>query len=115
MFSTNFLRRQMTNLLKPVRTGQQKERVRPSGVAQIGQRQGNHVTQQGATAYGGVELFAGTGFKSHLGNQVALNVGGGGPGKGRTIYKSGQQCMGGAPDRGNPTPKAKALFPGWEK
>lgn len=63
------------------RHGQQKQRVRPSGVAQIGQRQGNHVTEQGATGYGGINPFgAGQGYPSKLGNEVAQNVGEGGPG-----------------------------------
>jgi hypothetical protein len=35
-----------------------------------------------------------------LGNEVALNVSGGGPGKGREIHRSGSQAMHGAPNRG---------------
>jgi hypothetical protein len=53
---------------KPVRTGAPRERIRHAGVAQIGQRQGNHVTNKGSTGYGGVSLIAGTGFPSELGN-----------------------------------------------
>jgi hypothetical protein len=97
------------------RYGQQKKRTIPAGVAQLGQRQGNHITEKGSTPYGGVDLFAGTGFKSELGNKLAQNVGEGGPGKGRDIYKTGSQCQTGAVNPGNPLPKAKALFPGWEK
>lgn len=51
-----------------------------------------------------------------LGNEVALNVKCGGPGKGyEVIGKSGQQGCHGAVNKGEPMPKAKALFPGWEK
>jgi hypothetical protein len=40
-----------------------------------------------------------------LGNQVAGNVGGGGPGKGRVLYgQSGLQGQHGAPAPGNPRP-----------
>jgi len=100
---------------KGVRTGAPRERIRHSGVAQIGQRVGNHVTNQGATGYGGINPFgAGQGYPSELGNTVALNVGGGGPGTGRTIYKTGTQCMTGAPDKGNPPPAGNPLA-GWER
>jgi hypothetical protein len=100
---------------KPVRTGQQRERVVPAGVAQIGQRQGNHVTNKGSTGYGGANLLAGTGYPSKLGNQVALNVGKGGCGTGRTLYgQAGSQGCHGAPAQGNPKP-AGTLFPGWER
>jgi hypothetical protein len=102
---------------KPVRTGAAREHIQKAAVAQIGQRQGDHVTNRaGSTGYRGESLI---GPKSpisvSLGNEVALNVRGGGPGTGRTIYKTGTQCMTGAPDKGNPTPKAKELWPGWEK
>jgi hypothetical protein len=98
---------------KPVRTGAAREHIQKAGVAQLGQMQGNHATNKGATNYKGVGLI---GPKSPisvpLGNEVALNVGGGGPGTGRTIYKTGTQCMTGAPAQGNPPP-AGELFPGW--
>jgi hypothetical protein len=101
---------------KPIRQGAARERVIPAGVAQIGQRQGNHVTNRGATEYGGINPFgAGQGYPSKLGNEVALNVGKGGPGTGRKIYSCGTQGVQGAVDRGNPLPKAKELWPGWEK
>ena len=99
---------------KPVRTGQQKKRTIPAGVAQLGQRVGNHITNRDATAYGGVDLFAGTGFKSELGNSVAARTKEG-PGGSREVMPSGSQSMTGPVNRGEPMPKAKALFPGWEK
>ena len=101
---------------KGVRTGSPRERIRHSGVAQIGVRVGNHVTNQGATGYGGINPFgAGQGYPSELGNKVALNVGGGGPGKGREVMRTGTQGCHGAPAKGDPTPKANSLWPGWEK
>src|SRR5215469_6083453 len=77
------------------RTGAPQERIRPTGVAQYGQAQGNHFTEPGRdgrmnSGYGGVKAHTNMpGYQSELGNKVALNVGGGGPGTGRTIYKTG--------------------------
>jgi hypothetical protein len=101
---------------KPVRTGAERRHIQKAAVAQIGQRQGDHVTNRaGSTGYRGESLI---GPKSPisvpLGNEVALNVRGGGPGTGRTIYKTGTQCMTGAPAKGNP-PASKNVFEGWEK
>lgn len=106
---------------KPVRTGKAEgaSRMLSGGVAQLGQRQGNHITERGSTRYGGLEINAGPmgGVGAvPLGNEVALNVEGGGPGKGYRQYgQSGSQGCHGKPDAGSPMPKAKALFPGWEK
>jgi hypothetical protein len=98
-----------------IRQGQPRERVRHAGVAQIGQRVGNHFTNRGASDYGGIKPFgAGQGYPSELGNKLALNVGTGGPGKGRTVHACGSQGMTGAPSAGNPMP-AKELWPGWER
>jgi hypothetical protein len=97
---------------KPVKTGVGARANIPAGVAQLGQRQGNHATERGKpTGYGGVNLYGDRGFnKSLYGNEVALNVGGGGPGVGRKVYPTGSQCMTGEPDKsGNPTPKE--IFP----
>jgi hypothetical protein len=100
---------------KPVRVGAARERIRPSGVAQIGQRVGDHVTNQGATGYGGINPFgAGQGYPSELGNTLAARTVCG-PGGSREVMRSGSQGMTGAPAPGNPMPKAKALWPGWEK
>ena len=41
------------NVSPPVRTGQGSRSVRPAGVAQIGQSQGNHLTNKGSTSYRG--------------------------------------------------------------
>jgi hypothetical protein len=99
---------------KGVRTGAPRERIRHSGVAQIGQRVGNHVTNQGATGYGGINPFgAGQGYPSELGNTLAARTVCG-PGGSREVMRSGSQGMTGAPAKGNPKP-AGTLFPGWER
>jgi hypothetical protein len=68
-----------------------------AGVAQLGQAAGNHVTERGATSYGGVSMRGGAGYNPvKYGNEVALNVGAG-------------------VNRGEPMPKAKPLWEGWEK
>jgi len=90
------------------RTGKQRERIRHAGVAQYGQAQGNHVTGAegggGDLGYHGVKAHTNMpGYTSELGNKVALNVGGGGPGTGRKVYATGSQCQtgsgGSAPSR----------------
>jgi hypothetical protein len=99
---------------KPVRTGAGAKAKVVAGVAQIGQRQGNHITEQGATSYGGVSMRDGAGYNPvKYGNEVALNVGAGGPGKGREVMRTGSQGCHGSANPGNPTPKAKELWPGW--
>jgi hypothetical protein len=73
-----------------VRTGQQPKAKVVAGVAQYGQAQGNHVTEQGSTGYGGVSSFGGTGFPTKHGNTVAVETVCG-PGGSRTVHKSGSQ------------------------
>lgn len=58
----------------------------PAGVAQLGQRQGNHVTEQGSTRYGGVDMAGGKGYKAPSGPAASSGVGGG-----RDIHRSGSQ------------------------
>jgi hypothetical protein len=94
------------------RHGQQKKRTIPAGVAQIGQRQGNHFTHGGSTDYSGVNLFGGQGYPSRLGNRVAVETNCG-PGGSRTIYKTGTQGVTGAPAQGNPMPAKGEIFPGF--
>jgi hypothetical protein len=50
----------------------------PAGVAQLGQAQGNHITDQGHTGYHGVNPNAGRGFKAPMD-------------AGRQVHKSGSQ------------------------
>jgi hypothetical protein len=100
------------------RQGQQRQRKVPAGVAQLGQRQSNHITDGGSTRYGGVEINAGVGFKSELGNAKALELAGkgkAGPGAGREIMPSGSQCMTGPVNRGEPMTPKREIFPGFGK
>jgi hypothetical protein len=96
---------------KPVRTGEQRQRVHPPGVAQIGQHVGNHATGKGSLNYRGEKLFSGAGYQSRLGNEVAAGTVCG-PGGSRTVQRSGVQGTHGAVNPGKPTPKGE-LFPGW--
>jgi hypothetical protein len=78
------------NVTKPVRTGQPATKISPRGVSQYGSSIGNHSTDSGRVLTKGVETthqgpMGGPGSVK-LGNEVALNVGGGGPGKGRVLY-----------------------------
>jgi hypothetical protein len=105
------------NVRVGVRTGKGAKAINHAGAAQLGSRVGNHVTEQGSTSYGGVNLYSrGLGYNpSRYGNEVALNVKGGGPGKGYVQYgQAGQQGTHGTPDKGNKMPKAKPLWEGWE-
>ena len=58
----------------------------PAGVAQLGQRQGNHVTDHGSTQYGGVDMAGGKGYEAPKGPSQQCGVGGG-----RDIHRSGSQ------------------------
>jgi hypothetical protein len=94
---------------KPVRQGAPRERIRHAGVAQYGQAVGDHVTEQGATGYRGINPYTGKqGTLSELGNAVAertvCGVGGS-----RTIHKSGSQS--GLQDRS--LPEGREIFPGF--
>jgi hypothetical protein len=90
----------------PVRTGSGSHSTRPAGVAQIGTMYGDRATNRAdSTGYTGERLHSpARDFQpGKFGNEVALNVGKGGPGKGRTLYgQSGQQGMHGSPAPGNP-------------
>src|SRR6516165_6923076 len=77
------------------RHGQQKKRTIPAGVAQIGQRQGNHFTHGGSSEYGGVNLFGGQGYPSKLGNRAAVETNCG-PGGSREVMKTGSQGLQGS-------------------
>jgi hypothetical protein len=78
-----------------VRNGAPARGVSPKGVSQIGQGMGDHATGSGKILRGGAErLVQGVGPAGGsvpLGNEVARNVGKGGPGAGRTIHKTGSQ------------------------
>src|SRR5262249_47039669 len=78
-------------LVKPsVRTGSASRAMLPERVAQIG----------AATSFPKPKL-EGPGYDgAKYGNEVALNVGAGGPGKGRQIHHCGSQGQHGSPNRG---------------
>jgi hypothetical protein len=90
----------------PVRTGTGSRGTHPGGVAQLGQKQGNHATNtRGSTNYTGERLHNDRSFQPvKFGNEVALNVGKGGCGTGRTIYSTGSQSQHGQPAAGNRPP-----------
>lgn len=78
-----------------VRTGSAARGVRAGGVAQIGSSMGDHATDHSKPLRGAVEaVHAGPGPAGGavpLGNEIATNVHGGGPGAGREVYACGCQ------------------------
>jgi hypothetical protein len=71
----------------------------------LGNMQGSHVTRGEESSYRGEPLHGGRSFDPvKFGNEVALNVKGGGPGTGRTIYACGSQGTQGSANPGNPRP-----------
>jgi hypothetical protein len=81
------------NVSPQVRVGTGSRGTRPTGVAQIGNMVGDHATHvRGSTGYTGERLHNDRSFQPvKFGNEVALNVGKGGCGTGRTIYRTGSQ------------------------
>lgn len=81
------------------RDGAPAREMRPKGVSQIGSSRGNHATNHGKLLHKDVEPVRGKRMDSvPLGNEVARNVGKGGPGTGRTVFASGSQGQHGAPE-----------------
>jgi hypothetical protein len=106
------------NVVHPnVRTGSGSHSTRPAGVNMIGNIQGNHITERGGrgTGYTGERLHnPERDFQPvKFGNEVALNVGKGGCGTGRTLYgQSGSQGTHGAPAQGAPgLPSTRGQWP----
>jgi len=98
------------NVSPQVRTGTGSRGTNPGGVGQLGQMQGSHVTRGEESNYRGDPFHAGRSFQPvPFGNAVALNVKGGGPGTGRTIYKTGSQGQQGNP-AGNPRPQGRDIL-----
>jgi hypothetical protein len=65
----------------------------------LGGKVGDHVTGKGSTGYKGETLYnrsAGTFDPVKYGNEIAKNVGAGGPGTGRTVHGCGSQGMHGS-------------------
>jgi hypothetical protein len=105
------------NVAPRVRTGERGRAINPGGVGQIGQSQGDHVTNKNKTLRGSVEPVrgdlrpAGSPGSVPLGNAVALNVGRGGPGAGRKLYgQSGMQGQHGTASPGNPPSKSTDIL-----
>ena len=97
---------------KPVKAGTGPRSARPAGVSQLGQMQGDHSTAHGGapTGYKGERLHHDnrTFQPVPFGNEVALNVGKGGCGTGRTLYgQAGSQGTHGATNPGSPRPNAR--------
>ncbi len=96
-------------------TGRPRHGKNPRAVSQIGASLGNHVTEHlhMLSKNKVVEkMGAGRGTPSELGNSVALNVGAGGPGKGRAVYGSGTQQTHGHV-AGNPRPAGRDILAGF--
>ena len=99
---------------RPIRTGTGSRGTRPAGVQMLGTMQGNHVTTHGggATGYTGERLHNDKSFQPvKFGNEVALNVGKGGCGTGRTLYgQAGSQGTHGATNPGSPRPQGRGIL-----
>lgn len=79
---------------KPVRTGVGARAVNKNWPAQVGGSRGNKVMRKGQPLPGDMRAdpYKGPSFKPvPLGNALVNNVGAGGPGAGRQVYKSGAQ------------------------
>jgi hypothetical protein len=98
----------------PVRAGPPNTKViSPSAAANIGASKGDHVTEGGTVQRPSDPLVAGTRPQVASGNDVARNVGRGGPGAGRTVYRSGTQGVHGSVNPGlPPIPGTPAGGPG---
>jgi hypothetical protein len=98
------------NVVHPnVRTGSGSHSTSPGYVSQLGNKVGSHVTNVGDTGYRGDAMHTGKSFHPvPFGNEVALNVGPGGCGTGRTLYgQAGSQGQHGATNPGSPVPNAQ--------
>jgi hypothetical protein len=72
---------------KPVRTGSGSTGIRPSYTNAPGSHFGDHTVDGVSTGYRGPKREDGKSFQpTPFGNEVALNVGKGGCGTGRTLY-----------------------------
>jgi hypothetical protein len=86
-----------------VRTGTGSRGTHPGGVAQLGQHTGDHTTnRRDSSGYRGEPLHNNRNFNPvKFGNELATNVGRGGPGTGRTLHgQSGSQGCHGQPAQG---------------
>jgi hypothetical protein len=97
----------------PVRTGTGSKGTRPAGTAQVGIMYGDKATHGNpkGTGYTGERLHNDRNFQPvKFGNEVALNVGRGGPGTGRTLHgSSGSQGTHG-PVAGTRRPASRGIL-----
>jgi hypothetical protein len=98
----------------PVRNGRDAQEMRVRGVSQYGQSIGNKATMTGKIRGAAAEKVQGArlppALSVPLGNAVALNVQGGGPGKGRDyVSKSGSNCVTG-PVAGSVRPAGRDIL-----
>jgi hypothetical protein len=102
------------NVQPPVRTGTGSRGTRPGGAETIGKSYGSHITNKSDTGYRGPKFHDDRSFQPvKFGNEVALNVGKGGCGTGRTLYgQSGTQGTHGTPAQGAPgLPSTRGQWP----
>jgi hypothetical protein len=81
------------NVSNTTRTGSGSKSIRPGWVGQRGIAQGDHSTDnRKSSGYRGTPKFDGNNFQPvKFGNELALNVGKGGPGVGYKTYACGSQ------------------------
>jgi hypothetical protein len=82
--------------------------ISPRGVSQYGYATGSMLTREHSftTKNSALPVNMGTMKQVPLGNQLAKNVGAGGPGAGRTVMARGTNAMHGAPVQGStPAPR----------
>jgi hypothetical protein len=99
-----------------LRTGSRTaNKVSPKGVSQFGSATGDKPRPGGGHTGQPTAQPVFVGQKPQqalLGNQKATDVGGGGPGKGRTIYRTGYQSQYGNV-AGNPKPQGRDILSGY--
>jgi hypothetical protein len=97
---------------RPIRTGSGSYATTPGYAGQLGQAQGTHVTRGGESNYRGEPMHSGRSFNpTKYGNEIATNVGRGGPGAGRTLYgQAGSQGVHGGTNSGNPRPQGRDIL-----
>jgi hypothetical protein len=100
---------------KPVRTGAAARHYEKAGIAQLGQRQGDHATnKRGSTGYSGESVFGPKHpISVKLGNEVAATTVCG-VGGSREVMDYGTQGTHGPVAKGNPPPAGNPLA-GWER
>jgi hypothetical protein len=80
---------------RPQRLGTPARGISPGAISQLGEAIGNHVTDGNSRLpYRGEKYLVGktpAGGAVKLGNEIAGNVGKGGPGAGREVFKTGSQ------------------------